>query len=81
MQNVAFDFLKNPRGEKPKRDDVFDAVPSRNRVGNLYFYEKKSLRVFCLTADLKIEYFAENLNSEKDSFPSVGGRKSLRNNA
>ena len=32
MQNVAFDFLKNPRGEKPKRDDVFDAVPSRQRV-------------------------------------------------
>lgn len=24
MQNVAFDFLKNPRGEKPKREDVFD---------------------------------------------------------
>jgi len=29
MQNVAFDFLKNPRAEKPKNSEIFDAVPSR----------------------------------------------------
>ena len=28
-----------------------------------------------------MKYFAENLNTEKDSFPTVGGWKSLRNNA
>ena len=27
MQNVAFDFLKNPRSEKPASSDIFDAVP------------------------------------------------------
>lgn len=29
MQNVAFDFLKNPRSEKPTSSDIFDAVPPR----------------------------------------------------
>ena len=29
MQNVAFDFLKNPRSEAPLKSDIFDAVPNK----------------------------------------------------